>query len=91
MITEKDVQNIAKLASIKILPEEVSFVSNEINSIIHWIDQLQEVDISDVQDVPTCSMPERDDVVTETSHTEAILANAPDTQEEWFAVPKMIK
>lgn len=89
-ITVKNMENIAKLASIKLLPEETEYFASEINSIMHWIDQLQKVDVSGVKDGPTHSMPERQDVVTEHPRTLEVLENAPDAQSDWFGVPKII-
>lgn len=92
-ITTKDVNNISKLANIKLSDSEVEFIAGELDSIMHWIDQLKNLDVSDVDLHESSEMilPERNDEVTESSNVEAILSNAPDKVESWFAVPKIIE
>lgn len=91
-ICEKDIHNIAKLANIYIPKEKIAYMASELDSIMHWIDQLKTVDISNVvlhQNLQ--SMPERKDIVTESNCRSEILANAPDAIDQWFSVPKIIK
>lgn len=88
----RDVGAIARLASIRLSKEEEAFMGQELNAVMDWIDQLNEVDVSDITlHVAATSMPERPDVATEGNHREEVLANAPEAVEQWFAVPKMIK
>jgi aspartyl-tRNA(Asn)/glutamyl-tRNA(Gln) amidotransferase subunit C len=91
-ITPSDVRNISKLANINVLENEVDFIANELNSIINWVEQLNEVDIYDVdlRKIAMESMPEREDMTEKTSGAEIILKNAPDRMDAWFAVPKII-
>lgn len=89
-LTEKGMRNLARLASIELHSDELEYFSQEVSAIMHWIDQLQEVDVSGVGDELHASMPEREDIVTEPDQSEAVLANAPDAEMGWFGVPKMI-
>lgn len=87
-----DVGAVARLASIRLSEDEQAFMGQELNAVMSWIDRLAEVDVSDVVlHVETASMPERADIVTSGNHRDEILANAPDSVDQWFAVPKMIK
>lgn len=92
MLTEKETRRLSELAGLALQPEEVAHYTQEVSAILHWIERLQEVDVSSIElHEANESMPERDDQVTEPNRCEDILANAPDDQEGWFAVPKMIQ
>ncbi|MDR1598203.1 MAG: Asp-tRNA(Asn)/Glu-tRNA(Gln) amidotransferase subunit GatC [Holosporales bacterium] len=91
-ISNQNVKNIAKLAAISLSEDEVPFISSELDSIMTWINQLQDVDVSSITlHNDATSLPERADVVTERDMCVKILANAPDSVDQWFAVPKIIK
>jgi aspartyl/glutamyl-tRNA(Asn/Gln) amidotransferase C subunit len=90
-ISRKYVLNIAKLASLRIEAEEVDSLACELDSILHWIDQLKNCDVSEiVLSTDEKTMPERADIVTESSKVEAVLANAPDPLASFFSVPKVL-
>jgi aspartyl-tRNA(Asn)/glutamyl-tRNA(Gln) amidotransferase subunit C len=92
-ITPEKAVAISKLASIDILEEEVQALAGELDYIINWINQLNELDVShiDLRKLTSKSMPERDDIVNEVPMCEAVLHNAPSRVETWFAVPKVIE
>lgn len=92
MMSKHDAGAIAQLASIRLSEKEQAFMAQELEAVVNWINRLFEVDVGDVTlHVATTSMPEREDIVTEKSHRDEILANAPGVVDQWFAVPKMIK
>ncbi len=66
----------------------------ELNNILGWVEQLQEVDVEGVEPM-TAVIPNklrlRDDQVTEGGIRDAILANAPVAEHGFFAVPKVIE
>lgn len=88
------VRHIARLARIAVSDEEVSALAPELSNIIGWIEQLGEVDVSGVQPM-TAVIPNklrlRDDVVTDGGIRDAVLANAPNAEHGFFAVPKVIE
>lgn len=88
------VRHIAKLARIAVSDEEVSALAPELSNILGWIEQLGEVDVSGVQPM-TAVIPNqlrlRDDVVTDGGIRDAVLANAPNAEHGFFAVPKVIE
>ena len=93
-ITKEDVKKISQLSRIKIEEGEHEHMANQLNSIMNWIDQLNAVDTSTVdlhcQEKPSL-MEEREDIVTDGNRVEEILKNAPFTQHNMFAVPKVVE
>ena len=88
------VRHIAKLARIAVSDEEVAALEPELNNILGWIEQLQEVDVSGVEPM-TAVIPNqlrlREDRVTDGGIRDAVLANAPNAEHGFFAVPKVIE
>jgi aspartyl-tRNA(Asn)/glutamyl-tRNA(Gln) amidotransferase subunit C len=88
------VRHIAKLARIAVSDEEVNALAPELSNILGWIEQLGEVDVSGVQPM-TAVIPNhlrlREDVVTDGGIRDAVLANAPNAEHGFFAVPKVIE
>ncbi len=88
------VRRIAALARIRVAPEEVETLRTEINSILGWIEQLQEVNVDGVEPLTggaRMAMKMRDDVVTDGGYPDAVLANAPDRAGDFYAVPKVVE
>ena len=88
------VKKVAGLARIAISDAEADAVVPELNNILGWIEQLQEVDTSTVQPmtaVITNHLRLRDDVVTDGDIRDKVLANAPQAEHGFFAVPKVIE
>ncbi len=87
------VQRIANLARIKLADAEVAPLAAELSAILGWVEQLGEVDTAGVAPM-TAVIPLtrawRDDVITDGGVREAVLANAPDAEFGFFAVPKVI-
>ncbi|WP_166041266.1 Asp-tRNA(Asn)/Glu-tRNA(Gln) amidotransferase subunit GatC [Sphingosinicella sp. YJ22] len=88
------VRHIAKLARIAVSDEEVAALEPELNNILGWIEQLQEVDVTGVQPM-TAVIPNtlrmRQDVVNDGGIRDDVLANAPVAEHGFFAVPKVIE
>ena len=88
------VRRIAKLARLHLDEDDVPRVQSELNSILGWIEQLQEVDVSGVEPLSggaSMALRLRDDVITDGGKQEAVLANAPDRAGPYFAVPKVVE
>jgi aspartyl-tRNA(Asn)/glutamyl-tRNA(Gln) amidotransferase subunit C len=99
------VKRIASLARIRLEEAEVARMQAEINGILGWIEQLREVDTDGVPPVaggyvsPMAggapagqpAMRMREDKVTDGGQADAILANAPDRQGNYFGVPKVVE
>ena len=88
------VRHIAKLARIAVTDGEVEALVPELNNILGWIEQLQEVDVTGVEPM-TAVIPNtlrlREDVVTDGGKRDAVLKNAPVAEHGFFAVPKVIE
>lgn len=88
-----DVRKIAFLARIKIEDDELEPLADELNSIIGWAEQLDEVNTDGVQPMTSVAemlTPQRPDQVTDGNVTEKVLANAPDRVKDFYAVPKVL-
>jgi aspartyl-tRNA(Asn)/glutamyl-tRNA(Gln) amidotransferase subunit C len=88
------VRHIAKLARIAHSDAEAEAFVPELNNILGWVEQLQEVDVEGIEPM-TAVIPNklrlRDDVVTDGGVRDAVLANAPVAEHGFFAVPKVIE
>lgn len=88
------VRKIASLARIAVTDAQVEAMVPELNNILGWIEQLGEVDTSAVQPM-TAVIPNhlrlRDDVVTDGDVRDAVLKNAPQAEQGFFTVPKVIE
>src|ERR1700753_3820640 len=88
------VRRIAKLARIALPEERVEPMMAELNGILGWIEQLQEVDVEGIEPMTSVvaqKMRMRDDVVTAGGDAAAIVANAPLTEDNFFVVPKVVE
>jgi aspartyl-tRNA(Asn)/glutamyl-tRNA(Gln) amidotransferase subunit C len=88
------VRKIASLARIAVTDGEVAAMVPELNNILGWIEQLGEVDTADVEPMATVihnTLRLRDDVVTDGNIRDKVLANAPQAEHGFFAVPKVIE
>ncbi len=93
-LTPKDTQKIAKLARLRMDAVEVEHFTSEINGILHWVEQLQEVNTDGVEQmtsVANLTLPMRADVVTDGEIQEQVLANAPMSDYGCFVVPKVLE
>jgi aspartyl-tRNA(Asn)/glutamyl-tRNA(Gln) amidotransferase subunit C len=93
-VSPDQVRHIAKLARLAMSEEEIARLVPELNGIIGWVEQLAEVDTEGVE--PLTSVIEqklrlRADAVTDGDVREDVLANAPEAQHGFFAVPKVIE
>ncbi len=93
-ITPNDTQKIARLSRIRMSDDDITHYTSELNNILGWIEQLQEVDTTGVEQMTSvCEMklPMRQDKVTDGGYQKKILANAPDNDYGCFVVPKVVE
>ena len=93
-VSTEQVRHIAKLARIAMSDEEIERVAPELNNILGWVEQLGEVDTDGVEPLTAVidqKLRLRDDAVTEGNIRDEVLANAPEAQHGFFAVPKVIE
>ena len=95
MPIDKDiVTKVSNLARIKINNDQLSTISNELESVIDWIDTLNEVNTDGVEPIANVSgqkLPLREDKVTDGGYSEKILINAPEKESGFFVVPKVVE
>lgn len=85
---------VAKLARIQVDEDQLPALAEEFSAILGFIEQLNEVDVDGVEpmvSVTPMRLKRREDVVTDGDQAEAVLANAPDAREGFFAVPKVVE
>ena len=92
MIDKKEIYKIAKLAKIDIKDDELDTYSNQISKILGYIEELNNVDTSDVDEFSGSMLNDhqnlRDDVPTKSLSRDEIVGLAPDTDGVYFKVPK---
>jgi aspartyl-tRNA(Asn)/glutamyl-tRNA(Gln) amidotransferase subunit C len=92
-VDAETVVRVAKLARLKVQPADVPLLQDEINGILGWIEQLQQVDVEGVTpmtSVASMKLRWRDDVVDDGGKPEDVLKNAPEANMGFYAVPKVI-
>ncbi|HVM23354.1 MAG TPA: Asp-tRNA(Asn)/Glu-tRNA(Gln) amidotransferase subunit GatC [Sphingomicrobium sp.] len=93
-VSTEQVRHIAKLARIAMSDEEIERLAPELNNILGWVEQLGEVNTNGVEPLTAVidlKLRLRDDAVTDGDCRDAVLANAPEAQHGFFAVPKVIE
>jgi len=88
------VRHIAKLARIAMSDEEIERLAPELNNILGWVEQLAEVNTDGIEPLTAVidqQLRLRDDVVNDGNIRDDVLANAPEAQHGFFAVPKVIE
>ena len=88
------VRRIAKLARIAVAEDEVAHLQGELNAMLAFVEQLSEVNVEGVEpmtSVTPMAMKKRADVVNDGENADAILKNAPNTQDHYFLVPKVVE
>ena len=86
--------HVAKLARIKGEDDALPALAEEFNTILGFIEQLNEVDVDGVEpmvSVTPMRLKRREDAVTDGNIQKEVLANAPDAREGFFAVPKVVE
>lgn len=93
-VDAKTVRRIAALARIALSDGQVAPMMQELNGILSWVEQLKEIDVEGVP--PMTSVVEqrlrmRDDVVTDGNAADALMKNAPESENHFFVVPKVVE
>jgi len=95
MSVDKDtVRKIGRLARIHVPEEAQEQIAGELNHILSWVEQLGEVDTSDVEPLASVTghnLPMRADRVTDGEKADDVLKNAPQSASGFFVVPKVVE
>ncbi len=88
------VRRVARLARLEESGERLPALAKELDSIMTWIEQLNEVDIEGVDpmtSVVDVVLPMRQDIVTDGGDPSRVLKNAPRSEDGFFVVPKVVE
>jgi aspartyl-tRNA(Asn)/glutamyl-tRNA(Gln) amidotransferase subunit C len=88
------VRRIASLARIRVEDHEVEHLCQELNGMLGWIEQLNEVDVSGIEPLAGAARiaaPMRPDLVTDGGYPDKVLSNAPDRSDDFYVVPKVVE
>ena len=95
MSVDKDtVRRVARLARLHLEEERVAPMMDELNGILAWVEQLNEVNVDGV--APLTSVVEqklkmREDKVTDGGYPADLMSNAPGGEDNFFVVPKVVE
>ncbi|MBH9982663.1 Asp-tRNA(Asn)/Glu-tRNA(Gln) amidotransferase subunit GatC [Bartonella sp. B10834G6] len=90
----KTVKRVARLSRIAVKDDEAERMANELNAILGFIEQLDEVNVDNVEPLTSVipmTLRTREDVVTDGNKAFDIVANAPLSEDNFFLVPKVIE
>ena len=93
-VDQTTVRRIARLARIAVSDEEVQHLQGELNAILGFVAQLNEVNVDGVEAMTSVTpmvMKKRQDGVTDGNNANLILKNAPSSEDGYFVVPKVIE
>ena len=93
-VDAQTVRRIARLARIAVAEDEVEHLQGELNAMLAFVEQLSEVNVDGVEpmtSVTPMAMKMRVDEVTDGGNPEAVLANAPSSEDGFYLVPKVIE
>jgi aspartyl-tRNA(Asn)/glutamyl-tRNA(Gln) amidotransferase subunit C len=97
-VDKETVRKVAKLARIAVPEERLAPLANELNGILGWIEQLNEVDVEGVEAMASTveiDLPMREDVVTDGptggGQPDNVVANAPKSDDNFFVVPRVVE
>jgi aspartyl-tRNA(Asn)/glutamyl-tRNA(Gln) amidotransferase subunit C len=88
------VKRVAQLARISVGDAEAEGLRGELNAILGWVEQLNEVDVTGIEPMTSVlpmGIKKRTDVVNDGGMAEDILANAPARDGQYFLVPKVVE
>ena len=93
-VDKNTVRKVARLARIAVPEERLELLAGELNGILAWIEQLNEVNVDGVEPMTTpvaMTLPMREDVISDGNIRNQVLANAPRTEDGFFVVPKVVE
>ena len=93
-VDKETVRRIARLARLAIDEDRVEPMTNELNQIFAWVQQLEEVDVAGVAPMTSViaqRLKLREDIVSDGGDAAAVTANAPLSEDRFFVVPKVVE
>lgn len=93
-VDKTTVAKIARLARLNVREDRLEPVANELNGILDWIAELNEVPTDNIEPLASVTghaLPMRDDLVTDGDCVDQVLANVPEGTSGFFVVPKVVE
>lgn len=93
-VDQNTVRHIAQLARITLSEQELAPLATELNQILDWVEQLDEIDTANVAPMTSVvghAMAMREDVVTVNDLQAEVTANAPQSDDGFYVVPKVVE
>jgi len=93
-VTAETVKKIARLSRLHVEEDRLAHLADEMNGILAWIEQLQEVDVDGVEPMTSAvemAAPLRQDKITDGGVRDKVLANAPKSEAGYFVVPRSVE
>jgi aspartyl-tRNA(Asn)/glutamyl-tRNA(Gln) amidotransferase subunit C len=93
-VDQDTVKRVAHLARISVSDAEAEALRGELNAILGFVEQLNEVDVTGVEPMTSVlpmAMKKRADVIADGGKADDILANAPAREDHYFLVPKVVE
>ncbi len=93
-VDEATVRRIARLARIKVTPDEAKGLEKELTGILDWVKMLDEVDTTNVEPmtrVVPIELRLREDKITDGEIADQVTRNAPKVEDHFFVVPKVVE
>ena len=93
-VDRETVRRIARLARLAVDEDQVAAMETELNALLSWVEQLAEVNVEGVP--PMTSVVEqrlkmREDLVTDGGNADDLMKNAPQAEDHFFVVPKVVE
>ena len=93
-VNKDTVKKIGRLARLHVPEDRQEKIAGELNAILNWIEELNEVDTTGVEPLASVTghmLPQREDVISDGNKVDDILANAPEQASGFFVVPKVVE
>ena len=93
-VDKNQVKHIARLARLAIDDDQASHMEKELNAILAWVEQLKEVDVTGVPPLTSVvaqRLKTRPDVVDDGGYPGDLMRNAPQAENNFFVVPKVLE
>ena len=98
-VTVEEVERVAELAHLELTPEETPGMLRDLNAILEYVAELNELDTAGVEPLAqiselldaTGSGPLRADALRPSLDRAVVMAQAPETDQVFFKVPKVIE
>ena len=93
-LNQETIKNLSTLARLRLPAEREEKILSDLQSILDWVEQLKEVDIDGVEPLVSVTdgvAPMREDKVTEGDQQADLMANAPESVQGFYVVPKVVE